>query len=31
MDTVKTMSDVSLCKEWLPSEIAFAVRNMAHK
>lgn len=31
MDTVKTLSDVTLCKDWLPPEIAFTVRTMEHK
>ena len=31
MDTVKTLSDVSLCKDWLPSEIASTIRGMEHK
>ena len=31
MDTVKTLSDVSLAKDWLPSEIAFTIRTMEHK
>lgn len=31
MDTVKTLSDVSLAKDWLPSEIAYTIRTMEHK
>ena len=31
MDTVKTLSDVSLCKDWLPSEMASTVSTMEHK
>lgn len=28
MDTVKTLSDVSLAKDWLPEEIAHSIKNM---
>jgi len=31
MDTVKTLSDASLAKDWLPSEIAHDVRGMEHR
>ena len=31
MDTVKTLSDLSLAKDWLPGEIAHTVSRMEHK
>ena len=31
MDTVKTLSDASLAKDWLPGEIAHTVSRMEHK
>ena len=30
MDTVKTLSDLSLAKDWLPGEIAHTVSRMEH-
>ena len=31
LDSVKTLSDVSLAKDWLPSEIAHSIHGMQHK
>lgn len=31
MDTVKTLSEASLAKDWLPSEIEAGIRDMEHK